>query len=808
MSRLSAAQVIALGEYLEPDFDPATLTISQLLGILGFHNIVYPTPYSKPKLVQLFNDEVKRRASKFKKERLKKENSIASDDGITDGLTGEPLNKRKARCPSHTAVRRSSRRLSKAPEEEQDPSPPRPEPPKRRRSSAAPRLGGPSKQAPPLVEPAVQEESEPEEELPVRKVGRTKKSADAAMANRRISQADDSGWEDNNIFQSGAESSSPARPSPVKPKARRSSAAPRKSRKSMSAPPASPPKSTYQPPPLSPPQSNFEPELPAFTKFRTPASSRKSGRPSFPSNFSPSPPKSIQQPVIIEDTPPPEEPAEQLQVLEEAPEEDPAPEEEEAEEDDEETQAPDVDQVIAVQKRIAEGGRVITPPSVDDAFIDEVKPVPLLLRFVYLLVLSALSYAAYEYKVESASIGYCDPGSNTNAVLEQLRATRAAVEACNAQNRTLLYEGDSESTPCPLPSLWPAVALPDSCTPCPEHAICSGHAIACEKPYILKSPLVLSFLPPVTDPTSINLSTALKPEEMAWKVISVLTDGLPGFGSVGVVPSCEEDPRRKRHIGALGKAIELALAQERGTRLCYGERERDVKDADGGEARRWGLPLSELRAKFKPSEDSSHASPNYDDIFQEAVQQLAQWGGMLISEDSKGERYLAHKSPMLTWDCRLKVKSREVWAEWRMTVFGIFALIALYYTSRHRRVKQKAERVRVAGLVQVALETLRHQEMAHHIDPVSVPQPYLSSLQLRDLVLQEEHSVPARARLWDKVEKVVEGNANVRTNMEEVSGGDEMRVWRWVGTTSGPATPMKLGYGTVSYAEQDESIHQ
>lgn len=91
MSRMTAAQVISLGEYLQPDFDPASLTVSQLLGVLGYHNINYPVPYSKPKLVQVFKDEIKGRATKLKKERLKKENSIASDEGIIDGSTGEPL---------------------------------------------------------------------------------------------------------------------------------------------------------------------------------------------------------------------------------------------------------------------------------------------------------------------------------------------------------------------------------------------------------------------------------------------------------------------------------------------------------------------------------------------------------------------------------------------------------------------------------------------------------------------------------------------------------------------------------------------
>jgi HeH/LEM domain len=88
---MTSAQVIALGEYLNNDFDPTALTVSQLLGVFGFHNIKYPTPYTKTKLVDLFNEEIKPKAAKFKREKLKKERSQASDDGITDGLTGMPL---------------------------------------------------------------------------------------------------------------------------------------------------------------------------------------------------------------------------------------------------------------------------------------------------------------------------------------------------------------------------------------------------------------------------------------------------------------------------------------------------------------------------------------------------------------------------------------------------------------------------------------------------------------------------------------------------------------------------------------------
>ena len=116
---------------------------------------------------------------------------------------------------------------------------------------------------------------------------------------------------------------------------------------------------------------------------------------------------------------------------------------------------------------------------------------------------------------------------------------------------------------------------------------------------------------------------------------------------------------------------------------------------------------------------------------------------------------------------------------WTVTLGMIFGALI----TRFRYVRNKLESRRVGELVQIALDTLRNQEFAHHTDPVTAPQPFLSSLQLRDLILQEEHSVSIRRRLWDRVERVVEGNANVRVNIEEVEGGDELRVWRWVGSS-------------------------
>lgn len=87
MSRLTSTEIVKKGDYLKPDFNPASLTVSQLIGVLGHHEIKYPTPYSKPRLIQLFNDTIKANVARYTT--LTPE---PSDDGITDGLTGEPIN--------------------------------------------------------------------------------------------------------------------------------------------------------------------------------------------------------------------------------------------------------------------------------------------------------------------------------------------------------------------------------------------------------------------------------------------------------------------------------------------------------------------------------------------------------------------------------------------------------------------------------------------------------------------------------------------------------------------------------------------
>ncbi|CDO68353.1 hypothetical protein BN946_scf184799.g80 [Trametes cinnabarina] len=847
MSRMTAAQVIALGEYLKPDFDPSTLTVPQLLGIFGFHNIKYPSQYTKPKLVQLFNEQVKPNWKKYTKERIKRENSQASEDGITHGVTGRPLNEGKK------PVRRSSRRLSKAPTEPGEPTEPETSaPPKRRRSSAEPSLGGPSKKRSlKPVEPVLLEESEPEEAPAVRKVGRPKKSAtDAVQQPRRVSRPivedPESGWEDNNIFQSGAESSSPIRPSPTRTRARRSSAAPRpavKSRKSMSAPPQisspSPPKSkekgTARFPSIKPPESSFEPQLPPEVVKRSEETERKS-----PFRNRVLKPQLSVVPDAEEDDIVSADQSDHVAELQQVPidAEFNLPTHSEIDQVDRQRSEgfEEDDDALAVAQRIAEGGRIVK----HDVQAEEHRPHWFRRFLVSTLLLTTMPFLVH-YKQESSHIGFCDAGTSTNRVLEDLRVHRAAIESCNRENRTTLWplpgpdstssvlqpvptpssadiaddlqyakQPESAVDACPAPPLVPFIQ-PDECTPCPKHATCTPSSVTCDNGFILRPhPLLAMFPVPVTQKGSLqrfehptNFATDADLPHIIYAGISYAMDGLPYIGPVAFPPRCVEDPRRKRHIGVLGKAIESILANERGRRLCEGVGVGLPEGDEAMEAQRWGIELEKLREHIKEKTAPSMMD-TLDDTFNEAVQQLLQWGGVYMGEDATGKRYLAHKTPSMGWECALRVKTRDLWAEWRRSIMGLVLSVLTVLYTRQRQARKAVEDERVASLVTVALECLRNQELAHHTDPVMAPRPYLSSLQLRDLVLQDVHDVSARKRLWSRVERIVEGNANVRTNLEEVEGGDEQRVWRWVGSAGRTLPPGTPGVRRLEAEERGE----
>ncbi len=57
----------------------------------------------------------------------------------------------------------------------------------------------------------------------------------------------------------------------------------------------------------------------------------------------------------------------------------------------------------------------------------------------------------------------------------------------------------------------------------------------------------------------------------------------------------------------------------------------------------------------------------------------------------------------------------------------------------------------------------------------------VSMAQLRDDVLRNEFSSSRRQKLWQRVQKKVEFNSNVRAAVRTANSGDVARMWEWIG---------------------------
>lgn len=252
-------------------------------------------------------------------------------------------------------------------------------------------------------------------------------------------------------------------------------------------------------------------------------------------------------------------------------------------------------QVENVSKRIAESVKTLRQ---GPALPAQTEKPSWLVRFFFIGFFSILAYYIRDYKSQSAAIGYCDAGTKTNRMVEDLKMRHALARECNTENRTTLYPPNDvqDLTPCPLPPLLP-LPQPESCVPCPEHASCSQFSVTCETGYLLHPNALVFFLPTPPTSSNISLATASSPSEYVWGALSDSLNGLPGFGSIALPPRCLEDPNRRRHIGALGRAIEITLGKERGRRVCTGGKAtyQDVKESDGGEAKKWGVEVAKLK---------------------------------------------------------------------------------------------------------------------------------------------------------------------------------------------------------------------
>jgi hypothetical protein len=164
---------------------------------------------------------------------------------------------------------------------------------------------------------------------------------------------------------------------------------------------------------------------------------------------------------------------------------------------------------------------------------------------VLLLAAAASVPTLRTWQSQSVQIGYCDTGSNLNSRILQDRQQRA--KRIQWKQQVIANPDTQEAAPLDEEAFYEVlgIAPPESCTPCPEHAICQdGELARCQQGY------------------------QLVPDWRQSDLVKFVFDGLPGFGPVAFPPSCQIDFKRKALGARIAKEIESDLAKRHGDVIC------------------------------------------------------------------------------------------------------------------------------------------------------------------------------------------------------------------------------------------------
>lgn len=173
-----------------------------------------------------------------------------------------------------------------------------------------------------------------------------------------------------------------------------------------------------------------------------------------------------------------------------------------------------------------------------------------------------------------------------------------------------------------------------------------------------------------------------------------------------------------------------------------------------------------------------------------------------------GSRFLQSRSLIrLSFSCAVRRSVRLTLAQyfWQLIAFCLVAASVAYlqYVVRKDRITER----RAKYLASLALDRLATHQNQHLQDPKAYPEAWISMGQLRDDILRNEFSASRRQRLWEKVQKKVEQNSNVRPMVREGRTGEVSRVWEWIGAL-GMIESSTYGQAVLSPAEQSSERTQ
>ncbi|KAL6707630.1 inner nuclear membrane protein enriched at telomere/subtelomere region [Coniothyrium glycines] len=288
---------------------------------------------------------------------------------------------------------------------------------------------------------------------------------------------------------------------------------------------------------------------------------------------------------------------------------------------------------------------------------------------------------------------------------------------------------------------WAGQILPN-CEPCPPHAQCfRGLELKCDRDFIRKD-----------HPLSLG-------------------------GLVPLPPTCEPDSEKTRKINSIANKATTILRQRRAQYEC-GE-----PDAEGNLHKTADVTEQDLKQELASKKSKGLTDEEFSELFDRAFPELILREEVLESTDTtSGQRSLNSTSlAELSLGCSIRRSVRQSLERYLLQIVMIVFIIATGSYGKYSFDSSRAMEIRAKQLASDAFDRLANQAALSLQEPGAHSEKGISMAQLRDDILRHEFSSSRRQKLWERVQKKVEFNSNIRAAVRTTNSGDVARMWEWIG---------------------------
>lgn len=275
--------------------------------------------------------------------------------------------------------------------------------------------------------------------------------------------------------------------------------------------------------------------------------------------------------------------------------------------------------------------------------------------------------------------------------------------------------------------------LQPQCEPCPPHAYCYPNLrTVCEPGFVLQQ-----------HPFSLG-------------------------GLVPLPPTCEPDGEKAKRVKAVVDRAVEELRRRNGVFECG-----ELTEVNGKPVPSPDISEETLKSMLSSKKRKGMTDEEFEALWVPVI-------GEILSRDeitsgADGDSRTLRSNSLAARQYRQTLVQYRLLVAVLMTILSLIGY-AKYSIEWNRRTEEQAKQ-----LASYALDRLATQAALHANQPDIYREPYIAMGHLRDDVLREEFSATRRGKLWEKVQKKVEGNSDIRPAVREGRHGDVSRVWEWVG---------------------------